>query len=51
MLQKDNLHKVQLDKKSHAISGAYKDMNKQFKNYSNAMKKVKEEKQDVDNLM
>jgi chromosome segregation ATPase len=41
----------QIDKKSHAISGAYKDMNKQFKNYSNAMKKVKEEKQDVDNLM
>ena len=40
----------EVDSKSKDLSRAYKDMNKKFNAYSKAMRKVTQEKQDVDQL-
>ncbi|RIN00555.1 YkyA family protein, partial [Staphylococcus shinii] len=46
----EKVDQAEIDKKSEAVSKSYKDMNKAFKQYSDAMKKVNQEKEDVDSL-
>ncbi|SCS49556.1 YkyA family protein [Staphylococcus caeli] len=46
----DQVEQAQIDKKSEAVSKAYKDMNKAFKKYSKAMNKVNKEKEEVDSI-
>lgn len=46
----DQVNQEQIDKKAEAVSKAYKNMNKAFEKYSDAMNKVNKEKEDVDNL-
>lgn len=49
-LNEDGANQDGVDKRSKDIETAYKEMNKQFNNYSKAMNKVNQEKQDVDQL-
>ncbi|WP_436938362.1 YkyA family protein [Staphylococcus xylosus] len=46
----NQVDQAEIDKKSEAVSKSYKDMNKAFKKYSDAMNKVNQEKEDVDSL-
>jgi len=39
-----------MNQKTEAVSKSYKDMDKSFNKYKDAMEKVNKEKQDVDNL-
>ena len=49
-LNQDGATQSEVDSKSKDLSKAYKDMNKKFNTYSKAMRKVTQEKQDVDQL-
>ena len=49
-LNQDGATQSEVDSKSKDLSRAYKDMNKKFNAYSKAMRKVTQEKQDVDQL-
>lgn len=46
----DEVSQEQIDNKAEAVSKSYKNMNKSFEKYSDAMNKVNKEKEDVDNL-
>lgn len=49
-LNQDGATQSEVDSKSKGLTQAYKDMNKKFNAYSKAMRKVTQEKQDVDQL-
>ncbi|MEP9851618.1 YkyA family protein [Staphylococcus aureus] len=46
----NQVNQDKIDKKAEAVSQSYENMNKAFEKYSDSMKKVNKEKEDVDNL-